>query len=70
MVGGKSGLVSWFAHARTIPQMRKILQTSALIAETHSFGIFIVEGKNQGWARCIGVLLEVQVSSDDGFPIF
>ena len=36
----------------------------------HSFGIFTVEGKKQTWARCIGLLLEVSVSSDDGFQIF
>jgi len=36
----------------------------------HAFGIFTAEGKKQGWARRIGVLLEVPVSSDDGFPTF
>ena len=30
----------------------------------HSFGTFTAEGKKQGWARRIGVLLEVAVSSD------
>ena len=29
---------------------------------------FTAEGKKEGWARRIGVLLEVPVSSDDGFP--
>ena len=36
----------------------------------HSFGIFTAKGKKQGWARHIGVLLEVPVSSDGGFPTF
>lgn len=34
----------------------------------YSFGIFTVEGRKQGWARRISVLLQVPVSSDDDLP--
>ena len=45
-------------------------EATSTVVSKHSFEIVTAEGKKQGWARRIGMLLEVPVSSDDGFPIF